>query len=254
MRSPGHGRVTEVCAFVPPMSTTTCTRTRRDGRASAVDVCRRLSVDLEVLDAAVATNRAGHFDEGAARAARYRALDRIVSSHDVLCTAHSSDDHVETVLLNLVRGAGPRGLAGIPEERRLGAGIVARPVLGVSRAVLRAYARETGLPIVRDPANEEQRFARVLLRRTVLPALEARWPGVRTRLERAATLGRECADLLDELGAIDLDPAGGVGAAALDAETLAALEPARRRKCRRRLASDPRGRIPGRSPDRADRA
>ena len=194
-----------------------------------MEVCRRLSVDLTVLDAGVAVNRAGQCTEGAARAARYRALERVVSSHDVLCTAHTSDDHVETVLLNLLRGAGPRGLAGIPEERRLGAGVVARPVLGVSRTDLRAYAGETGLPIIQDPANEEQRHARVLLRRAVVPVLEAQWPSVRTRLERAAALSRECAELLDALAAIDLEPAGGIGSEALDTATLRALDPARRR-------------------------
>ena len=193
------------------------------------EVCRRLSVELTVLDADVATGRAGHGTEGAARVARYRAMEPIVSSHDVLCTAHTSDDHVETVLLNLLRGAGPRGLAGIPNERRLGDGVVARPVVGVARAVLRTYARETGLPIVHDPSNEEQRHARVMLRRTVFPVLESRWPGVRNRLERAAAFSRESAGLLDDLAAIDLGPAGGIGASSLDVATLAALEPTRRR-------------------------
>ena len=194
-----------------------------------MEVCRSLSVDLTVLDADVTAGRTGHGSEGAARAARYRVLERMVSSDDVLCTAHTSDDHVETVLLNLLRGAGPRGLAGIPGERRLGAGVVARPVLGVSRAELRAYARETGLPIVHDPENEELRNARVMLRRSVLPVLETRWPAVRPRLEHAAELSRECATLLDALAEIDLEPAGGIGAGSLDAGSLAVLESARRR-------------------------
>ena len=193
------------------------------------EVCRGLSVELTVRDADVAVGNAGRGTEGAARAARYRVLERMVSPGDVLCTAHTRDDHAETVLLNLLRGAGPRGLAGIPSERRLGAGIVARPVLGVSRSELRAYARETGLPMVHDPANEAQRNARVLLRQTVLPALEARWPGVRSRLEHAAEMGRECATLLDALAAIDLESAGGVGAESLETDALGMLELPRRR-------------------------
>ena len=194
-----------------------------------MEVCSSLSVELTVLDADVAVGKAGRGTEGAARAARYRVLERLVSSDDVLCTAHTSDDHVETVLLNLLRGAGPRGLAGIPSERRLGAGIVARPVLGVSRSELRTYARETGLPMVHDPANEEPRNARVLLRQSVFPVLAARWPGVRSRLEQAAEMGRECATLLDALAAIDLEPAGGIDAESLDTGPLGMLDPVRRR-------------------------
>ena len=136
---------------------------------------------------------------------------------------------METVLLNLLRGAGPRGLAGIPDKRRLGEGIVARPVRGFSRAALHAYARATGLPIISDPANENQRFSRVVLRRKVIPVLETRWPGMRATLARAAELGRESAELLDALAAIDLETAGGIRGSTLDAGAVGALEPARRR-------------------------
>ena len=194
-----------------------------------MEVCRRLSVELTVLDADLKANDAGHGDEGTARIARYEAFERILSAHDVLCTAHSEDDHVETVLLNLLRGAGPRGLAGIPDERRLGEGIVARPVRGFSRAALHAYARATEIPIISDPANEDQRFSRVVLRRKVIPVLETRWPGMRATLVRAAEIGRESAQLLDSLAAIDLETAGGIRSATLDAGAVGALEPARRR-------------------------
>ena len=193
-----------------------------------MEVCVRLSVELTVLDADLTTSAAGHVAEGAARAARYAAFERILSTLDVLCTAHSEDDHVETVLLNLLRGAGPRGLAGIPDRRSLGEGIVARPVLRVPRAALHAYARATGFPLIDDPANDDPRFSRVMLRHEIVPVLETRWPGVRTALARTARLGRESAGLLDALAAIDLERAGGIGGAALDVEVIAALEPARR--------------------------
>ena len=194
-----------------------------------MEVCRRLAVELTVLDAGARANAGARGDEGVARAARYEAFERFLSSEDVLCTAHSEDDHVETVLLNLLRGAGPRGLAGIPEMRRLGKGTVARPVRGVPRAALRAYARETGFALIHDPANEDRRFARVVLRRDVMPIIEARWPDARAALARAAALGRESAELLHALAAIDLESAGGTHAAALDAAAVAALDPARRR-------------------------
>ena len=193
------------------------------------DVCRRLSVGLTVLEADLKGDDAVHADEGAARAARYAAFERILSAEDVLCTAHSRDDHAETVLLNLLRGTGPRGLAGIPDRRRLGAGMVARPALGVSRAALHAYARGTGFEPIRDPANEDPRFSRVLLRREVIPALEKRWPALRSTLARTAKRGRESAGLLDALAAIDLESAGGIDGESLDVAAVGALAPARRR-------------------------
>lgn len=194
-----------------------------------MEVCRQLSVECAVLDADVKRNGVGHGSEGVARAARYAAFERIISTQDILCTAHSQDDHVETVLLNLLRGAGPRGLAGIPAQRRIGEGTVARPVRGVSRAVLHAYARATGFPLIHDPANEDQHFSRVILRRQVIPVLETRWPGMRTTLARAAERSRESADMLDVLAAIDLELAGGIGGATLDVDAVDTLEPARRR-------------------------
>lgn len=193
-------------------------------------VCRRLSVDLAVLDAMLPENDDdSRIDEGVARAARYEAFERFLSPGDVLCTAHSEDDHIETVLLNLFRGSGPRGIAGIPHQRRLGTGTVARPVRGVSRSALRAYARDSGLPSIDDPANEDQRFSRVALRRMVMPVLESRWPGIRSTLVRAAHLGGESAELLDTLAEIDLEPAGGIHSASLDAVAVGTLPPVRRR-------------------------
>ena len=194
-----------------------------------IEVGRRLSVDVSVLDVNPRTNGGGHVGEGLARDARYCAFERILTPRDVLCTAHSLDDHVETILLNLLRGAGTRGLAGIPERRRLGAGIVARPVRGVSRATLRGYADATGLPQLSDPANEDDRFSRVLLRRKVIPVLETRWPGLLATLARAGERARESAELLDALAALDLENAGGIRGTTLDIEVLGTLQPARRR-------------------------
>ena len=193
------------------------------------EVCRRLSVELMVLDADPKPGDAAHCDEGTARAARYAAFERILAAADVLCTAHSGDDHVETVLLNLLRGSGPRGLAGIPHRRYLGAGVVARPALGVSRSALREYASATGIEPIRDPANTNPRFTRVALRREVIPTLGKRWPALRSTLARTAERCREAADLLDAMAAIDLESAGGVGGESLDVAVVGALEPARRR-------------------------
>ena len=194
-----------------------------------IDVCRRLSVEILVLDVVPRSSGTGHVGEGSARDARYGAFERTLETHDVLCTAHSQDDHIETILLNLMRGAGPRGLSGIPEQRRLGAGFVARPVRGISRSALQGYARATGLPLINDPANEDSRFSRVLLRREVIPVLEARWPAIRTTLARAGERAAESAEMLDALAALDLDTSDGGLGATLDVDVLGTLAPTRQR-------------------------
>ena len=107
----------------------------------------------------------------AARRARYDALRRHAEAlgADVIATGHTQDDQAETVLLRLLRGAGPDGLAGIPERSPDG-GIV-RPLLGVSRSEIEAFARREGLEWREDPSNRSPAYARSRLRRDWIPGL-----------------------------------------------------------------------------------
>jgi tRNA(Ile)-lysidine synthase len=141
--------------------------------------------------------------EAAAREARYGALREVVEPGDWLLSAHHRDDQAETLLLNLVRGSGPAGLAGIGELQRFAAGWLVRPLLDVSKLELLAYARDAGLEWITDPSNEDLSFDRNYLRHEVLPALEQRWPGVTARLRRSAALSGQAALLLEELASID---------------------------------------------------
>jgi tRNA(Ile)-lysidine synthase len=147
--------------------------------------------------------RSGLGLEAAARAARYGALADLLGEGDWLLSAHHRDDQAETLLLNLTRGSGPSGLAGIGEARPLGAGWLIRPLLAVSRDALEEYAHRHALAWITDPSNEDPQFDRNYLRHEVLPLLEARWPGVAERLARSAALAGEAAALLDELAALD---------------------------------------------------
>jgi tRNA(Ile)-lysidine synthase len=193
--------------------------------------CRRLADALGIQFVAetvsVDTN-AGIGIEAAARAARYDALAQHTDDRDWLLSAHHRNDQAETLLLNLMRGSGPSGLAGIGLLTQFAGGWLARPFIDVSRAALEAYAAEHDLRWVDDPSNADLRFDRNYLRHDVIPALERRWPGVVERLARSAELASEAASLLDELAATDLQNIGD-RAARIDIAGLLTLSNARQR-------------------------
>lgn len=190
-------------------------------------VARRLGLDYQVRRVTVASD-AGLGLEAAAREARYAALQQAMERGDWLLSAHHCEDQAETLLLNLARGSGPAGIAGIGAIRPFGPGWLARPLLQVRRAALEAYAANAGLQWIEDPSNEDLRFDRNYLRHEILPRLRERWPDIAARLERSAAHAGEAAELLDELGAIDLQQLGG-HPARLPLERLKDLSRARQR-------------------------
>ncbi len=143
-----------------------------------------------------AASRGGDSPEEAARTARYAALRAVVQSGDVLMTAHHRDDQAETLLLQLLRGGGPEGLAGMPACAHFGAGRIARPFLGATRAQLRRYVREHNLEWLDDPMNEDLRYDRGYLRRALSPVLLERWPAWRETLSRAARHQADARELI----------------------------------------------------------
>ena len=167
-----------------------------------------LGIDCECVRVTVDTDRDQGI-EAAARQARYAALVDYIGPQDWLLSAHHQDDQAETLLMNLMRGSGPAGIAGIGSLNRFGAGWLARPMLDIAREALEQYAEMNGLDWVRDTSNENLRFDRNFLRHEVVPLLEQRWPGVTGRLARSAALSGEAADLLEELARLDLEATGG---------------------------------------------
>lgn len=166
------------------------------------DCCAQLAVPMELVQLQLQPSR-GESIEAVARTARYQALAQQLQVGELCCTAHHQDDQVETLLLQLLRGSGPRGLAAMPERSVLGEGELWRPLLQVTRVELLAYAQEHQLAWLEDPSNTNQRFDRNYLRHTVLPLLEERWPGIKACLSRSAALSADAAQLLTELAAID---------------------------------------------------
>ena len=148
--------------------------------------------------------------EAAARTARYAALDAAAARTGAVSVllGHTRDDQAETVLLALARGAGPRGLAGMPARR----GIFVRPLLDVARADTRKACAVLGLAPWEDPHNSDPAFARSRVRGSALPALvEALGPAVVANLARSAEMIAADNRALDEIAARELTRAGGAG-------------------------------------------
>jgi tRNA(Ile)-lysidine synthase len=151
---------------------------------------------------------AGKGQEAAARDARYAALGALMSSGDWILSAHHQDDQAETLLLNLLRGSGPAGIAGIAAIRPFENGWLARPMLSFTRDSLQDYATQHELSWIEDPSNSDRSFDRNFLRHEVLPKLESRWPELTKRLYRSSRIAGEAATLLDDLAAIDAQALG----------------------------------------------
>ena len=193
--------------------------------------CRQVASDVGVDYRCLAVHVAldsGKGPEAAAREARYRALQAEMQPGDWLLSAHHHEDQAETLLLNLIRGSGPAGIAGIGELRRFAPGWLVRPLLEIERKSLRDYAESKKLAWVEDSSNEDRRFDRNFLRHDVLPLLSSRWPDIASRLNRSARHAREASHLLQELAAMDLAKLGG-RAERLSVEALSNLSPARQK-------------------------
>lgn len=137
----------------------------------------------------------GNSPERQARIARYAALEAALADGEVLVTGHNSNDQAETILFNLVRGSGPRGVSGMPHRR----GRLLRPLLGVDRSVIEAEVADLGLSAALDPANSSMDFARNRVR-GVLPSLLAA-VGVADHMPtvRSGALAKAEDELLDAL-------------------------------------------------------
>ena len=189
-------------------------------------LARQLGVPLRVASVRVARERGASLEE-AARVARYRCFAQQLRSGEVLLTAHTQDDQLETVLLQLFRGCGLPGLAAMPAVAPLGSGSLARPLLACSRPQLEAWTRARGLIWVEDDTNLDERFDRNYLRRRVLPAVRERWPGVGAAVARSARHAAEAQRLLATLARPDLERAS--DGAALSVKALRSLPAERRR-------------------------
>jgi tRNA(Ile)-lysidine synthase len=188
------------------------------------DECARRGVPLAVHRAQIG-RAAGESLEALARAARYAAY--AAADADVLALAHHADDQAETLLLQLLRGAGPQGLAAMPAFRASRDGpALLRPFLALPRAAIDAYAAARGLAWVDDESNANTGVKRNFIRHDVAPRLAAAFPGYPGTLVRAAAHQAEAGRLIDELALHDAQDAiadDGIAGATLARAALIAL-------------------------------
>jgi tRNA(Ile)-lysidine synthase len=141
--------------------------------------------------------------EAAARAQRHQVFASIEA--DFVLTAHHQNDQAETFLLQLLRGAGPKGLAGMAEAQQhpgWGATLL-RPLLSIPRTEIEQYAQANTLDWVEDESNTDTAYTRNYLRHTMLPLLASRFHAAVSTLARSAALQADAAELLEDLAQID---------------------------------------------------
>jgi len=162
--------------------------------AAAVDAAGTLGLEAWSLRLAV---DAGPGLQERARRARYAAARAHATAHgfDLIATGHTASDQAETVLFRLARGTGRTGAVGMAPLRD----DVVRPLLCVTRAEARAWCLDRDLPVVDDPSNDDERFARARVRLGLLPALEAVHPGAELAVARFADRLRDEGALLDAI-------------------------------------------------------
>ena len=180
--------------------------------------CKRLGVALTVVKVQVPRTAS---IEAAARDARYAAFAALPA--DFVALAHNLDDQAETVLLQLLRGAGVKGVSAMPELRIVDRGLrlegnirskgvlnpaILRPMLDIPRSEIEAYAKSRELKWIEDDSNADTGFDRNFLRHRLLPVIEERYPAYRKTLARAGRNFAEAAGLLDELAQNDAQYAG----------------------------------------------
>jgi len=202
---------------------------------------RRFGVPVRVLTTHV-TRTPGVSLEAAARDARYALLADELEPGECLLTGHHEDDQLETVLLQLFRGAGLAGLAAMPAIAPFAGGSLARPLLSRSRAELEEWARSQSLSWIDDDTNFDESLDRNYLRRQVLPLIRERWKGVASAVSRSARHAAEGQRLLDTLARADVERAS--SGAALFVPALRALRPDRRRNALRFWIMQSGARVP----------
>ncbi len=165
-------------------------------------ICHSYGVSFEVENLDL-SHLAGESLESLARDKRYEALQKMINERGDLLTAHHQQDQAETVLLQLLRGAGIKGLCAMPSEMPFGEGKLIRPFLNVTKDDILHYAKQKKLTWVEDESNQNSRFSRNYLRHYVMPNLISRWPETSANIARSAKHLSNTKKIIDEINQKD---------------------------------------------------
>jgi tRNA(Ile)-lysidine synthase len=194
--------------------------------------CAALDIPCEVI-CVDAQAKQGESPEAYARQVRYAVLAERLEKGDCLLTAHHRDDQAETLLLQLLRGSGLRGLASMPSVMPFGQGTLIRPLLPFSRSELQRYAEAKQLTWIDDSSNADLRFNRNFIRHQILPFIQQRWTEASKTLARVAENTAEANVLLEALAHEDWLKVRGPLPNNIIISQLLQLTPERRRNCLR---------------------
>ncbi len=170
----------------------------REWALNCESVCEQARIPLTVLEARI-TPKVGQSVEAVAREKRYALIYSQLVRDDILLLAQHADDQVETLLLQLLRGAGPSGLASMAKVRFQDGFRIIRPLLGFNRLQLQNYAWEHKLNWIADPSNQDCRFDRNYLRKQIIPLLKQRFPSLEKTFARSAAHCAESVGLIEQL-------------------------------------------------------
>lgn len=159
--------------------------------------CDRLNIPL-IIKSVQCDAPKGESLEAYARTLRYKAIKETIENTDVVLTAHHKDDQAETLLLQCLRGSGPKGLAAMAEITDFSNGFLLRPLLQSNRQDLIEYAKQHDLSWIEDESNFDPKFRRNYLRHEVMPKLKQHWPGSSNTLARTSKLCAEADELLSQ--------------------------------------------------------
>ena len=166
-------------------------------------ICFELDIPLTLIEVDGSTKKR-QSPESSARIARYQAFSQVLTQNEYLLTAQHLDDQAETLLLQLLRGSGSKGLSSMPRLKEFGKGYLCRPMLDYKKNDIVAYAKQHQLQWIEDESNLQERYERNHLRHTVLPLLEKRWPSVQKSFAKSAELLGESQFLLDIMAENDI--------------------------------------------------
>ena len=192
------------------------------------DICSDFGIPLDRISLKLDVP-SGQSVEAYARSKRYAAFADLLEPDEVLLTGHHQNDQAETLLIQLLRGAGGAGLSSMPMISGFAQGQHLRPLLNFPREQLEEYAARYNLNFVEDTSNADLRFDRNFLRHQILPQLKERWPGSVQTLSRAAMLQGETQRLLDSYVSQDLEFMAGSVEGTLSVQSVLQCQPERRR-------------------------
>jgi tRNA(Ile)-lysidine synthase len=189
----------------------------------AEEICSQLHIPLTVHKLHLNIQK-GESIEAIARDARYQYFAEILRPDEILCTAHHEDDQMETVLLQLLRGAGPKGLAAMSAIAPFAQGFHARPLLSVAHDLILNYAKEKHLKWIIDESNDNIQFDRNFLRHDIIPLIKKRFPAAAQTVARSASHCATAQQVIEKYISEEIKKLAGDFADTLSRKKLSALD------------------------------